>query len=133
MLADVQGEVVSIVNTVMAELLPSPPRALWTAKTVKEKFRYIKDQYDKCVKLIKATGNGDNESSTLAATINDLTPYYHELVAILEHSSPGTFPLFVILQLQAEQPLFLTSQTSRNEPLVSYLFFVFFGIVITLS
>ncbi|KAF9536185.1 hypothetical protein EC957_012226 [Mortierella hygrophila] len=70
----------------MAELPPpSPPakpRVLWTAKTVKEKFRYIKDQYDKCVKLMKATGNGDTESSTLAEAIYDITPYYHELVAI---------------------------------------------------
>ncbi|KAF9536555.1 hypothetical protein EC957_010482 [Mortierella hygrophila] len=85
-LADVQREVASIVNAAMAELPPpSPPakpRVLWTARTVKEKFRYIKDQYDKCVKLMKATGNGDTESITLAEAINDITPYYHELVAI---------------------------------------------------
>ncbi|KAF9539777.1 hypothetical protein EC957_005071 [Mortierella hygrophila] len=85
-LVALQGKVASIVNAAMAELPPpsppSKPRVLWNDTTARQKFRYIKAKYDKCVKLTKATGNGDAESSILAADINDICPYYHGLVAI---------------------------------------------------
>ncbi|KAK3836846.1 MAG: hypothetical protein J3R72DRAFT_449912 [Linnemannia gamsii] len=134
-LADVQREVASIVNAAMAELPPpSPPakpRVKWTARTVKEKFRYIKDQYDKCVKLMKATGNGDTESSTLAEAINDITPYYNELVAIFgaqltrnhpplrDSATPGR-ATFVLnepdLEERAPASVSLSSSRSRLNP-----------------
>jgi hypothetical protein len=84
-LADVQREVASIVNAAMDELPPSlsgKKSTRWTAQTVKEKFRYIRDQYDKCAKLMNSTDNGDTETSTLTKTLNDITPYYDELLMI---------------------------------------------------
>ncbi|KAG0260628.1 hypothetical protein BGZ95_004389, partial [Linnemannia exigua] len=84
-LADVQREVASIVNAAMDELSPSSSgkkRTRWTAQTVKDKFRYIKDQYDKCANLMNSTGNGDTETSTLTAAVNDITPYFDELLMI---------------------------------------------------
>ncbi|KAG0283160.1 hypothetical protein BGZ96_012468 [Linnemannia gamsii] len=84
-LADVQREVASIVNAAMDELPPSSSAkkiTRWTAQTVKDKFRYIKDQFDKCAKLMNSTGNGDTETSTLTETVSDITPYYDELILI---------------------------------------------------
>ncbi|KAG9071673.1 hypothetical protein KI688_005886 [Linnemannia hyalina] len=126
-LVDVQREVASIVNAVMAELLPSTPpikpRYLWNDTTVRLKFRYIKAQYDKCVKLTKVTGNGGAKSSTLTADINDISPFYHELVAIFGAQLTRNHPPLRDSPTPSRAPFFSRSQTwrsqaSRSEPLL---------------
>ncbi|KAF9543273.1 hypothetical protein EC957_000999 [Mortierella hygrophila] len=135
-LADVQREVASIINAAMDELPPSSTR--WTSQTVKDKFRYIKDQYDKCAKLMNSTGNGDTETSTLTEAVNDITPYYDELLMIfgsqltrnhppLRDSAAPSKATFIMdkpdLEERAPGSVSLSSSRSRANPQSKHPFY----------
>ncbi|KAG0258794.1 hypothetical protein DFQ27_004430 [Actinomortierella ambigua] len=85
-LIDVQKEVVEVVNAFIASQSEEEQREKklkpWTRETVKAKFRYIKDQYDKCIKVRKKTINNDTDEQTLRDASDDICPYFRELSMI---------------------------------------------------
>lgn len=73
--------------------------------------------------VVKAVVEAVVDASLPATTTPKPTPASVAITTTITVTTTTTTTIFVIQQLRAEQPLFLTSQTSRNEPLVIYFFF----------
>ncbi|KAG0259301.1 hypothetical protein BGZ95_004723, partial [Linnemannia exigua] len=81
-IGDVQKEVIGVVNATIRKFSAPNENKLWKLQTIKHMYKYIKDQYDKCAKLVDKTGGGDTESLTMEDAIADITLYYPGLLLI---------------------------------------------------